>query len=284
MYNLDYSGFGAPLNAEYRIEFHDTFVCESNEYGILNNLVILPSTPVNFCVYKRSTTSPFEWHLIPFAFVDEVGEDSLFTYNSFESDMIIFLDDTSGADDVGTTWQFTLNGQALESSVTFTTRAGDSAYLNTRYQFKDQDPMIGEFCYEVSRFFPEESNSRHFADMTESMKSDELCLTLTGVEDDNWQTMLQPESFMLMQNYPNPFNPSTTISYQLPTTAHVELAIFDITGRKIVTLYNGEQPTGFHHTQWNGLDVRGNQVGTGVYLCHLIAGNFSRTLKLVYLK
>ena len=110
---------------------------------------------------------------------------------------------------------------------------------------------------------------------------DEVVLRdVVGISD---QTEL-PKSFMLGQNYPNPFNPSTTISYQLPSATHVTLSVYDINGREIASLVNNMQNAGTHNVTWNGLDDSGSQVSTGVYLYRLDAADFSKTIKMLFLK
>lgn len=73
-------------------------------------------------------------------------------------------------------------------------------------------------------------------------------------------------SFALDQNYPNPFNPSTTISYQLQVTSHVELTIYSIPGHKIETLISEQQQADFHQFEWDGSDL-----ASGVYFYKLSA-------------
>jgi hypothetical protein len=93
-----------------------------------------------------------------------------------------------------------------------------------------------------------------------------------------------PTKFQLLQNYPNPFNPTTTISYDLPERSLVILTVFDIRGQEVATLQEEERPPGNYEVQWNGLDGQGNPVSTGVYFCRLQAGDFSQTIKMVYLR
>ena len=73
-------------------------------------------------------------------------------------------------------------------------------------------------------------------------------------------------NFKLFQNYPNPFNPSTNITYQLSTTSHVTLKIYDILGREVETLINGIQRAGNYIIPFNG-----SKFSSGVYLYRLEA-------------
>ena len=93
-----------------------------------------------------------------------------------------------------------------------------------------------------------------------------------------------PEHYELEQNYPNPFNPTTTISYSLPEQSSVKLTVFDIRGQEVTTRLNADKPPGNYKVQWNGLDQQGNPVSTGVYFCRLQAGDYSKTIKMVYLR
>lgn len=68
-----------------------------------------------------------------------------------------------------------------------------------------------------------------------------------------------PAVYSLSQNYPNPFNPSTTIEYGLPSASKVRLTIFDVLGRNVATLYDGEQEAGYQRLRWDA------PVSTGVY-------------------
>jgi len=93
-----------------------------------------------------------------------------------------------------------------------------------------------------------------------------------------------PDVYELNQNFPNPFNPITTISYSLPERSMVKLTIFDIQGREITNLQKVEKPQGKYEVQWSGMDESGNSVSTGVYFCRLQAGEYSQTIKMVYLR
>ena len=94
--------------------------------------------------------------------------------------------------------------------------------------------------------------------------------------------------FELYPNYPNPFNPGTVISYQLSVVSKIVLEVFDLAGRKVVTLVEGEQRPGFHQVRWEGQGNTGQAVSSGVYFYRLsavsAAGSRSRSGKMVLLK
>jgi hypothetical protein len=110
---------------------------------------------------------------------------------------------------------------------------------------------------------------------------DELITLPLGVEDN---PIVNPVTYALSQNYPNPFNSSTRISYDIPMAGHVQVNIYNIEGRLIQTLVNGNADPGTHHVTWNGLNNNGAAVSTGVYLYSLQAGDFQAVKKMVYLK
>ncbi len=88
-----------------------------------------------------------------------------------------------------------------------------------------------------------------------------------------------PRDFTLYQNFPNPFNPSTTIRYDLPVRADVQLKIFDILGREVLVRRNAMQPAGTHEIR---LDV--SALSSGTYFYQLRAGSFVQTKKMLIVK
>ncbi len=98
----------------------------------------------------------------------------------------------------------------------------------------------------------------------------------TGVNELN---RIVPATFGLMQNYPNPFNPTTTISYALPEAAEVNLEVFDILGRRVATLVNGNMPAGLYNLTF---DAKG--LNSGIYIYRLRAGSYIESRKLTLLK
>lgn len=92
-------------------------------------------------------------------------------------------------------------------------------------------------------------------------------VVLAGIEDD--AAVVLSEAPVLMQNAPNPFRSATEIVYVLPKDGHVTLEIFDVAGRKLAALIDEEQRGGTKRIQWDGRDLGGHPVASGVYFCRL---------------
>jgi len=116
-------------------------------------------------------------------------------------------------------------------------------------------------------------------------------LTSPGLDDPRWPGSLvgvKPVTatrLSLWQNYPNPFNPTTLIRFDLPATSPTHLRIFDISGRLVRVLVNGETlDAGSHKTVWNGKDDAGRHVATGVYFYRLKTPAFVETKRMALLR
>ena len=93
-----------------------------------------------------------------------------------------------------------------------------------------------------------------------------------------------PLIYKLQNAYPNPFNPVTTLSYDLPEDALVNVTIYDMVGRQVSTLISSQQSAGYKSVQWNATNSAGQPVSAGVYLYSIQAGEFRETKKMVLLK
>ncbi|NQT62512.1 MAG: AGE family epimerase/isomerase [Candidatus Marinimicrobia bacterium] len=82
----------------------------------------------------------------------------------------------------------------------------------------------------------------------------------------------KPETAYLSPVFPNPFNPSTSLNFEVDKTSSVEIAVFDIQGRKIKSLVSADYPPGKYQAIWDGLDYSGKEVPTGVYLFKGVIG------------
>ncbi len=88
-----------------------------------------------------------------------------------------------------------------------------------------------------------------------------------------------PKSFSLKQNYPNPFNPETKIEFDLPAKSFINLSVFDVNGKLIKTLVNGELSQGRYETQWNASDYP-----SGIYFCKLSSDGYSDSMRMILMK
>ncbi len=94
-----------------------------------------------------------------------------------------------------------------------------------------------------------------------------------------------PKDFALGSAFPNPFNPRTAIDFVLPTATVVDLRVFDLKGRRIRTLIQGqEMQAGTHDAVWDGRDDAGQAVAGGVYLLHLKTRDSSATRRITLVK
>ncbi len=117
-----------------------------------------------------------------------------------------------------------------------------------------------------------------FYKATEGQGLNEVIIGLTQLGQDI------PLNFSLSQNYPNPFNPSTKITFSIPFDRsgfkHItQIAVYDILGRLVTELVNGELAPGKYETQWNSASF-----SSGTYFYRLVSGSFSETKKMMLIK
>ena len=87
-----------------------------------------------------------------------------------------------------------------------------------------------------------------------------------------------PDNYLL-SIYPNPFNPTTTLSFAIPIDAEVSLSIYNLQGREVSTLIEGNMDAGYHSVVW---DAKSHS--SGVYFVKMVAGEFVNTQKLMLVK
>jgi hypothetical protein len=88
-----------------------------------------------------------------------------------------------------------------------------------------------------------------------------------------------PSSVSLLQNYPNPWNPTTTITFALPAEDYVKLVVYDMLGREVKTLVDGDCSAGYH-----SVEVDGSRLSSGMYFYKLQAGSHAEMKKMQLLK
>lgn len=88
-----------------------------------------------------------------------------------------------------------------------------------------------------------------------------------------------PDDYSLTQNYPNPFNPSTLIKFSLGKTGFTTLKLYDVLGKEVATLVNGELESGPHEVTFDA-----SNFPSGTYFYTLTSGSYSETRKMMFLK
>ena len=107
---------------------------------------------------------------------------------------------------------------------------------------------------------------------------------VTREQLDTEKEIILPETFALHQNYPNPFNPVTTLRYDLPDDALVNITIYDMMGGVVSNLVSSQQDAGYKSVQWNATNNAGQPVSAGIYIYTIQAGEYRQTKKMVLLK
>jgi len=97
---------------------------------------------------------------------------------------------------------------------------------------------------------------------------------LTGIEN-----YIVPTEIRLFQNYPNPFNPETSISFEIPERANVDLSVFNHKGELVKNLITGTLNRGFHSYKFDGSDLT-----SGIYFYRLEAQGQMSTKKMIIMK
>lgn len=94
------------------------------------------------------------------------------------------------------------------------------------------------------------------------------------------QTVVSATSnYVMAKNFPNPFNPETVIRFDLRSQADVRLAVYDMSGRLIKTLLNGNLNAGAHQATFDG-----SGLAAGVYVYQLSVGNLTTNGKMLLVK
>jgi hypothetical protein len=100
--------------------------------------------------------------------------------------------------------------------------------------------------------------------------------TITGVTG-NITTI--PTEYQLYQNYPNPFNPVTSIKYDVPKTGLVKIKVYDLTGKLVDVLVNGEMEAGAYEVNFNGMNY-----ASGVYFYRFESADYTKVMRMVLIK
>jgi len=89
----------------------------------------------------------------------------------------------------------------------------------------------------------------------------------------------KPSAYVLHQNYPNPFNASTTISFEVKSLGHVTLKVYDVAGRLVAALLDGEVQVGKHAVTFDA-----SSLASGTYFAALEADGYRASKKMALVK
>ncbi|MCC6475831.1 T9SS type A sorting domain-containing protein, partial [bacterium] len=160
-------------------------------------------------------------------------------------------------------WVIERRATEAESFVTLAEVAARNLPTGANYRYTDQNGVVGRtYEYRLTDVDMDGVRTSHG--------------TRTAVFGSNSGNVLE---YALNDAFPNPFNPTTTISFTLPEAGYATLRIFDISGREIAELVNGNVNAGATSIVWNA-----EGMATGTYFYTLEAGSFSMTKKLMLLK
>ena len=88
-----------------------------------------------------------------------------------------------------------------------------------------------------------------------------------------------PDQFSLESAYPNPFNPTTTLSFSLPLESEVNITVYNLQGREVITLLDGNINAGYHSITWHA-----DNNSSGVYFVKMVADKYVGIQKLMLVK
>ncbi len=125
-----------------------------------------------------------------------------------------------------------------------------------------------------------DTGNRELSVIDLSNKQDHYYVSFKSFDD---ETSSIPER-LTASNYPNPFNPYTTISYSLPVDGKIEISIYNMKGQLVKELVSGSQTVGHYEVVWNGNDIAGKKVSSGIYYYQIKACDKIISKKILMLK
>ncbi|MCC5940050.1 MAG: glycoside hydrolase family 88 protein [Balneolaceae bacterium] len=204
-------------------------------------------------------------------FIEHLPEDFIPYYDFFEPYSSVRTKDASAAAVAASgfleLYQFTQNTLYLNSAIEILGSLSSSAYATHNS--------------DISSILKESTLHRGFGRVGTSyadyyyLEAIARYKELTGEEF----PALQVDNFLFLdQNYPNPFNNRTVIYYSLEQSGETELSVYDLTGRRIQTLVNGQMPAGTYNIPF---DASGLSSGVYIYKLRSNGTLLSRKMTLI---
>ena len=236
----------------------------------------------------------------------EQGEQQLVVFNDYNNvdhangyliEANVFQEQTVTAENVGTRWVFEFQAKMgnLEGSSTalafIKTLDPNAGYATTNFITADMT-AIPETWSGFSLFIDIDASLEGqllqigFANTTTSYQGAGIYydnLILRETETTDVPDGLLSTGAAMRQNFPNPFNPLTRIEFSLVRQGNIDISVFDIAGRRVATLFQGQMDEGEHFVTWNGKTSTGSPAAAGQYSCVLktAEGQVSRSMVLV---
>lgn len=151
-----------------------------------------------------------------------------------------------------------------------TTVTGSHNWSNSAEQDNDENTLIIRDIY-VANQFMQEFKKRY----NEAGGTGTFIIPTTELGDYD----IAKFDYKLYQNFPNPFNPVTTIRFEIPKQQKIKLSIFDILGKEVKILFDGEVPAGIM-----AVDFKADDLASGMYIYQLKTQDFSISNKMLLLK
>jgi len=260
----EYNVYGGsdPIHLEYEYSYWvkvigDTILENGKNYKILSRGYFNYSfTDQIFERIDSSTTSVYRF--------DGVGEYKIDSLASSEGDTIASSRYTHS--NLGTYCTLVLQRDIYGHNLKVKYLNDFGGIPNVEYELAEKIGLIANYSWEVM------SHEEYL--QYAKIKNNEY-----GIPTDVKLIRNFPQNFSLYQNFPNPFNPTTTISYSIPQSGLVQLKVYDMLGREVVSLVNEEQTRGKHQVVFNA-----ENLSSGIYFYKLQSGSFTETKKLMLLK
>ncbi|MBV6478851.1 MAG: hypothetical protein HGGPFJEG_01608 [Ignavibacteria bacterium] len=124
-----------------------------------------------------------------------------------------------------------------------------------------------------------QSDTQYPASLTQSYNRANIQLEINLITGMESNTVSIPQVYSLSQNYPNPFNPETKIKYSLPKQSVVKIKIYDMLGKEVMTLVNGQLNAGSYEATFSGVNL-----SSGVYFYKMETPEFTDIKRMVLIK
>jgi PKD repeat protein len=269
---LNFSFEGAPhiqgeldtLNEKYRI------IPASNWWGV-ENAILKVTDP-----YELSDADTFQITVMPLD--DPPGSFELLSppdsadYPATEWSIEFVWESSENVDlndSISYNFYLSRDKQFLNPVVVIESRKGTSLILNT--------PAAGSYWWRVIA----KDAKPPLDDGVKCDRDFQIIIVSSGIESDENNL---PKTYGLSQNFPNPFNPETVIQYQLPKPGTVRLSVYDLCGRCVRTLVNEKMHAGYHQIVWDGKDLNGKYVASGMYFFDIDVNGFISKKKMILLR